>query len=340
MRKYLLIAFCTYGTMLIEDRLEIIVFEVIKIQEKGGMNANYPGLVKKWMCVSLALLVLAVLFVVIFAGKSSTSRGLTWAADGKQADANQAPVDVNEQPEQKRKEPDDKKVLRPEHSHPAFAQRIQERARMVAMYIQGAGIRDPNVSKALRTVPRHAFVRRGDLYRAYRDHPIPIGLGQTISQPYIVAYMTEALKLDPNSRVLEIGTGSGYQAAVCAEIAKEVYTIEILEELANSANKRLKELGYRNVFVKAADGYFGWKQKGPFDAIIVTCAAGFIPPPLIRQLKPNGRMILPRGSPFGAQTLVLITKDRKGKVYSRSLLPVRFVPMVGQVNKADRLPKK
>ena len=152
--------------------------------------------------------------------------------------------------------------------------------------------------------------------------------------------MTEALKLSPKLKVLEIGTGSGYQAAVCAEIVQEVYTIEILEELAKSAKERLKELGYRNVFVKAADGYFGWKEKGPFDAIIVTCAAGFVPPPLIEQLKPDGRMILPVGSPYGAQWLVLITKDDKGKVRSKELFPVRFVPMVGQIDKAKKPSEK
>jgi len=204
---------------------------------------------------------------------------------------------------------------------------------MVATQIRDRGIRDPNVLSAMFTVPRHAFVRPDDWRRAYGDHPLPIGLGQTISQPYIVAYMTQALRLGPDSKVLEVGTGSGYQAAVCAEIAKEVYTIEILEELAESAKERLAELGYANVFVRAGDGYFGWPQKGKFDAIIVTCAAGFVPPPLIEQLKPNGKMILPLGSPFGAQTLVLVTIDDKGRPHSRSLLPVRFVPMIGSVTK-------
>jgi protein-L-isoaspartate(D-aspartate) O-methyltransferase len=206
--------------------------------------------------------------------------------------------------------------------------------------IRRRDIRDPNVLASLSTVPRHEFVRRSDSRRAYGDHPIPIGLGQTISQPYIVAYMTEALKLNPDYKVLEIGTGSGYQAAVCAEIVREVYTIEIIEELAKSAGKRLKKLGYGNVFVKAADGYFGWEEKGPFDAIIITAAAGLVPPPLVEQLKPDGRMILPLGSPYGAQTLVLITKDDKGQVHSEGLLPVRFVPMVGRVTEAKRPPKK
>lgn len=244
--------------------------------------------------------------------------------------------DSNEQPERKQKTPAERKIPRPEHTHPAFIQRGDEREKMVARQIRARDIRDPNVLRSLRTVPRHSFVRPGDLRRAYSDQPLPIGLGQTISQPYIVGYMTDALKLKPHFKVLEVGTGSGYQAAVCAELVREVYTIEIIEELANSAKQRLKELGYRNVSVKAADGYFGWKQKGPFDAIIVTCAAGFVPLPLIEQLKPDGKMILPLGSPFGAQTLVLITKDDKARPRSRHLLPVRFVPMLGRVIKADQ----
>jgi protein-L-isoaspartate(D-aspartate) O-methyltransferase len=219
---------------------------------------------------------------------------------------------------------------RPRHDHAAFAERVGERRRMVSVQIEARGVKDPNVLRALNTVPRHMFVRRRDLRRAYSDQPLPIGLGQTISQPYIVGYMTEALGLDPNSRVLEIGTGSGYQAAVCAEIASEVYSVEILEDLAGSAGDRLEELGYPNVEVKAADGYFGWEQEGPFDAIIVTCAAAMVPPPLIEQLEPDGRMVLPLGSPFGAQWLVMVTKSG-GSVRSESLLPVRFVPMVGRV---------
>jgi len=281
----------------------------------------------------LSLLVLLALFLGIFAIKDSTRPELTFVSEDKEADANQPPTDANERSEPKQKATKDKKVLRPEHTHPAFTQRLTERAKMVSWQIRDRGVDDPNTLASLRTVPRHAFVRPGDLRRAYSDQPLPIGLGQTISQPYIVAYMTEALKLRPGFKVLEVGTGSGYQAAVCAEIVREVYTIEILEELAESARKRMKELGYRNVFVKAADGYFGWAENGPFDAIIVTCAAGFVPPPLIKQLKPDGKMILPLGSPFGAQTLVLITRDDKGRVRSRRLLPVRFVPMLGQIKK-------
>jgi len=237
-------------------------------------------------------------------------------------------------------DPNDNKPQRPEHQHPAFRERVQERARMVAEQIQARDVNDPNVLKAMRIVPRHAFVRPGEQLYAYNDHPLPIGLGQTISQPYIVAFMTEALKLDPNDKVLEIGTGSGYQAAVCAEIAREVYTIEIIEELAKSAARKLKELGYRNVFVRAGDGYLGWPEKAPFDAIIGTAAAGRIPPPLIEQLKPGGRMILPVEGRFGFQYLVLITKDSKGNLRQKNVMPVQFVPMTGQVEKSERQSKK
>ena len=263
----------------------------------------------------LFLSVLAVLFAIIFVVDSSIGPAFVFASEDKKVDANQPP--------------------RPDHNHPAFAQRVDDRQKMVTHQIQAPrrDIRDPNVLRAMLTVPRHSLVRKHDQRRAYYDSPIPIGLGQTISQPFIVAYMTEALKLRPGFKVLEIGTGSGYQAAVCAEIVREVYTIEIIEALAKSAKERLKELGYRNVFARAGDGYYGWAEHGPFDAIIVTAAAGVVPPPLIEQLKPGGRMILPLGSPYGAQTLVLITKNDKGKVRSRHLLPVRFVPMTGRVIK-------
>jgi len=228
---------------------------------------------------------------------------------------------------------------RPQHTHPAFKQRRREREQMVARQIAARRIRDPNVLAAMRTVPRHAFVRPQDRRLAYADHPLPIGHGQTISQPYIVAFMTEALKLTPDAKVLEIGTGSGYQAAVCAEIAKEVYTIEIIEALAKSAAERLKDLGYNNVFVKVGDGYFGWPEKAPFDAIIGTAAAGKIPPPLLEQLKPGGRMILPQTSPYGLQFLVLVTKDQKGRIHKQRVMPVRFVPMTGEVTKQKTKPK-
>ena len=211
---------------------------------------------------------------------------------------------------------------------------------MVAKQIQARDVNDPNVLKAMRIVPRHAFIPPDRQRYAYADHPLPIGLGQTISQPYIVAFMTEALKLKPDFRVLEIGTGSGYQAAVCAEIAQEVYTIEIVEGLAKSAKKLLKELGYPNVFVRAGDGYFGWPEKAPFDAIIGTAAAERIPPPLIKQLKPGGRMILPFETALGFQYLVLITKDDKGNIHKKNVMPVRFVPMTGEVTKPQKKSKK
>ncbi|UCF44628.1 MAG: protein-L-isoaspartate(D-aspartate) O-methyltransferase [Planctomycetota bacterium] len=278
------------------------------------------------MPVTLGLLVLAALFV----GSSL----LTLAAEKKDAEPNQ--------PKQKQKaaKKKEKKPPRPDHSYPAFTERTKERNRLVSRWIERQGVRDPNVLTAMRTVPRHEFVRPGDSRRAYGDHPISIGLGQTISQPYIVAYMTEALNLRPEHKVLEVGTGSGYQAAVCAEIAQQVYTIEIIEALAKSAKQRLKKLGYPNVSVKAADGYFGWPEHAPFDAIIVTAAAGLVPPPLTEQLKPNGRMILPLGSPYGSQTLVLITKDDKGEVRSKGVMGVRFVPMTGHILESKRPPKK
>jgi protein-L-isoaspartate(D-aspartate) O-methyltransferase len=251
--------------------------------------------------------------------------------------ANQAPQDKD--PE--RKEPNDVNAPpRPLHKHKAFRERSKQRERMVAVQIQSRQVKDPNVLRAMRTVPRHAFVRPGEQAYAYNDHPLPIAEGQTISQPYIVAFMTETLRLRRGDRVLEIGTGSGYQAAVCAEIAREVYTIEIVEPLAKSATKKLKELGYPNVFVRAGDGYFGWPQKAPFDAIIGTAAAGRIPQPLIEQLKPGGRMILPCEDRLGWQYLVLVTKDDKGNIEKKNVMPVRFVPMTGRVQKPEAGSKK
>jgi len=274
------------------------------------------------MYIAMSLLVVSAFFSIIS------------AAESKKADPNQIASDAND-PNQK-----DKRVLPPTHNHPAFNQFYEERQKMVHGQIAWRNVRDPNVLYAMRTVPRHAFVRPDDIHQAYDDCPLPIGLGQTISQPYIVAFMTEALALKPDSKVLEIGTGSGYQAAVCAEIAAEVYTIEIIKELAESAEKRLKELGYRNVSVKAGDGYFGWKEKAPFDAIIGTAAAGQIPPPLLEQLKPGGRMILPVEDRLGFQYLVLIIKDQKGNLHQENVMPVRFVPMTGEVKKNEAKSKK
>ena len=260
--------------------------------------------------------------------------------DQPPTEPNKPSVEPNQPPGQVLEDPNDKKVLRPTHKHPAYTERIVERARMVDWQIEARTVKDPNVLSAMRIVPRHVFVRSTEQRSAYNDNPLPIGYEQTISQPYIVAFMTDVLKLTRNSKVLEIGTGSGYQAAVCAEIAQQVYTIEIVEELAKSAKKRLKELGYRNVFTKAGDGFFGWPEHAPFDAIIGTAAAGRIPEPLIEQLKPGGRMILPYGSPRGLQYLVLVTKDKEGNIRRRNVMPVRFVPMTGEVQKPEEKSKE
>jgi protein-L-isoaspartate(D-aspartate) O-methyltransferase len=200
---------------------------------------------------------------------------------------------------------------------------------MVRYQIEDRNVRDQGVLAAMRTVPRHEFVPERYRDQAYNDHPLPIGLGQTISQPYIVAFMTELLKLKPEDRVFELGTGSGYQAAVASKMAGSVYTMEIYRDLADSARERLEALEYKNVHSRYGDGYFGWKEKAPFDAIIVTAAADHIPPPLIEQLKPGGRLIIPLGSPFSIQQLVLVTKDLKGKVSERPVIAVRFVPLLG-----------
>ena len=211
----------------------------------------------------------------------------------------------------------------------------ESRLRMVDRDIQRRGIKDARVLAAMRKVPRHLLVPERYRDQAYKDHPLPIGEGQTISQPYVVALMTEALELKPHFRVLEIGTGSGYQAAVLAEIAAEVYSIEIKEDLANRARRDLKRLGYQNVMVKCGDGYLGWAEFAPFDAIIITAAANHIPPPLVKQLKEGGRMILPLGSTVYYQTLTLIDK-KKGDITMRQMGSVRFVPMTGEVRKKRR----
>ncbi|MHC4294986.1 MAG: protein-L-isoaspartate(D-aspartate) O-methyltransferase [Planctomycetota bacterium] len=209
---------------------------------------------------------------------------------------------------------------------PRFTARQNERDAMVST-IRSYSLNDKSVLDAMALVPRHEFVPRKLSRRAYADSPLPIGYAQTISQPYIVAEMTRQLQLRETSRVLEIGTGSGYQAAVLAEFTPHVYTIEIVEPLADSAARRLKRLGYDVIEVRHADGYYGWSEKGPFDGIIVTCAAGQIPPPLIEQLAPGGRMVIPVGARFAVQTLMLVTKDSQGKIRSKALMPVRFVPL-------------
>lgn len=201
-----------------------------------------------------------------------------------------------------------------------------QRERMVERQIQARGIQDPATLEAMRRVPRHLFVPEDRRRYAYADRPVPIGYGQTISQPFIVAYMTELLQPRPGMQVLEIGAGSGYQAAVLAEILDEVYTVEIIGELAEWGEANLRNAGYDHVRLKHADGYHGWEEHAPFDAIIVTAAADHVPPPLLDQLRDGGRMVIPVGSPFLTQTLMLITRDGDD-IVSQSLLPVRFVPL-------------
>lgn len=202
---------------------------------------------------------------------------------------------------------------------------VKTREKMVEEQIEKRGISQRSTLDAMKKVPRHKFVPNNLHDRAYDDGPLPIGYGQTISQPYIVAFMTEVIDPKPGQKVLEIGTGSGYQAAVLAEIVDSVFTIEIITELYKSSEKRIKELGYKNVLCKNADGYHGWKKYATFDAIVVTAAAEYIPPPLIEQLKDGGKMIIPVGSPFLNQTLILVEKQGED-IITTSLLPVRFVP--------------
>jgi len=205
----------------------------------------------------------------------------------------------------------------------------QQRVQMVQTQIKRRGVTNPSVLQAMLAVKRHLFVRRWDRGSAYRDNPLPIGHGQTISQPYIVALMTELLELSPGDKALEVGTGSGYQAAILAKIVKQVYTIEIVKPLAKKARERLKDLNYKNVKVQTGDGYYGWEEHAPFDVIIVTAAASHIPPPLIKQLKPGGRMVIPVGPQFFVQHLLLVEKQHDGTITQRSMLPVRFVPLTG-----------
>jgi protein-L-isoaspartate(D-aspartate) O-methyltransferase len=306
----------------------------IKELEGNKMAATNLWQFKKWFYAAVCLVIVPWIFTIAFG--SGCAKEPEEIVAPQEAQVNQAAVEAR----QEQKESGEKEPLRFEHEHPAFAERVEERQRMVARQIQARNVRDPNVLKAMRTVPRHAFIRFMEQRHAYADSPLPIGFEQTISQPYIVAFMTEALQLKPNSKVLEIGTGSGYQAAVCAEIAEKVYTIEIVEGLAKRAKKDLKELGYSNVITRFGDGYFGWKEEAPFDAIIGTAAAGRIPEPLLEQIKPGGRMILPYGSPRGFQYLVVVTKDKEGKIRKQNVMPVRFVPMTGEVMKPEKVEEK
>jgi protein-L-isoaspartate(D-aspartate) O-methyltransferase len=220
----------------------------------------------------------------------------------------------------------------PSYSMGASDEYMKERREMVEHDLKGRGIRDEKVLRAMSKIERHLFVDQKYRDEAYDDHPLPIDEGQTISQPYVVAMMTEALKLKPSDKVLEIGTGSGYQAAVLTEIVDKVYTIEIRKKLAEKAEKLLDTLGYENIEVKHDDGYYGWEKYAPFDAIIVTASANHIPPPLIKQLKEGGRLIIPLGSTLYFQVLTLATK-KDDELKIRQMGPVAFVPMTGEVRK-------
>ena len=204
------------------------------------------------------------------------------------------------------------------------------REEMVKTQIESRGVKDEDVLSVMRDVPRHLFIDESLWPKAYSDGPLPIGHGQTISQPYIVAFMTELLRPDTHHMVLEIGTGSGYQAAVLAKLVHHVYTIEIVPELGRNAKAALKRLGYDNISVRVGDGYKGWPEEEPFDRIIVTAAPEKVPEALVDQLKPGGRMVLPVGPRWWGQDLLVIEKDERGKVVRKNTIPVRFVPMVRQ----------
>jgi len=222
--------------------------------------------------------------------------------------------------------------------HPAFSERVAERAEMVRTGIENypyEPVHDPMVLKAMRKVPRHCFVPEQYSRQAYQNSPLPIGYNQTISQPFIVAHMTEMLEIERGHRILEIGTGSGYQAAVLGELCDHVYSMEIVEPLGQSAAKLLRELGYQGIHVRTGNGYKGWPDEAPFDRIIVTCAPDEIPEPLLQQLAPGGRLVIPVGKPYRTQYMVVVTKDKKGRITKESKYPVRFVPMTGKSSQQE-----
>lgn len=206
---------------------------------------------------------------------------------------------------------------------------IEQDVRATSLYLDKEAL-DPRVMAAIARVPRHEFVPAEQRPHAYANRPLPIGHGQTISQPYIVALMSDLIKPQADDVVLELGTGSGYQAAMLAELTGQVYSIEIIEALGSQAAARLSRLGYDNVTTRIGDGYYGWEEHAPFDAIVVTAAASHVPPPLVAQLKPGGRMVIPVGSRFLTQQLVLIEKDPGGQLITRQILPVKFVPLTGE----------
>lgn len=217
-----------------------------------------------------------------------------------------------------------------EWNRPRFSERTDEREKLVREIRSRGEIDDPDVLDAIRHVPRHLFVPENFRNQAYENSPLPIGHGQTISQPFVVAFMTQMLNLEPGDKVLEIGTGSGYHSAVLSELTPHVYSIEIVRELGEAASELYEKLGYNTIRTKIGDGYFGWEEHAPFDAIIVTAAAGHIPSPLIEQLKPGGIMAIPIGDPYQAQVLMKVEKTKKGEIRTERILPVRFVPMTGE----------
>ncbi len=216
-------------------------------------------------------------------------------------------------------------------SKPRFEERSEERARLVEEGVRAEGVSDEEVLEAMREVPRHLFMPQSQRPSAYVNSALPIGQGQTISQPFIVGYMTELLEVGEGDKVLEIGTGSGYQAAVLSEITPRIYTIEIREALGKQARERFERLGYHTIESRIGDGYKGWEEHAPFDRIILTAAAPEIPQPLLDQLRPEGVLIMPMGQENAVQMLVRVTKDKSGEIREESIIPVRFVPMTGEI---------
>ncbi len=306
--------------------------------EGKGKKAAFRGRLLRWSRFAPTVLCASLLLLTSVGCPPQQPPGLPVES------AEPAPPAPAEQEEPAEVEPTEPPIVVPEQPEkpiewkkPRFEEREQERERMVRTQIAGRGraVKDEGVLEAMRQVPRHLFVPPEHSRAAYADRPLRIGHGQTISQPYIVAYMTELLQVEPGERVLEIGTGSGYQAAVLTELTPHVYSIEIIKELAEQAAERLKKLGYDTVRVKAADGYFGWVEHAPFDGIIVTCVAGHIPPPLLEQLKPGGRMVIPVGGVYETQFLVVVSKDEEGNTRSEQVLPVQFVPMTGRAQEGS-----
>jgi protein-L-isoaspartate(D-aspartate) O-methyltransferase len=275
------------------------------------MAATEPPTPARWIAIgtAMALLAAAAIGVTIMAFWSNLFRDAVDSA---------LPPDTRQE------------ALAPRHEDDPFA---AARQRMVDEQLRGRDITDPNVLKAMGRVARDRFAPTEMQSRAYEDHPLPIGLGQTISQPYIVALMTQLARPTPPSRALEIGVGSGYQTAILAELCKEVYGVEILRPLADGARERLAALGYRNVTIRCGDGYRGWPEHAPFDVILVTAAPDHVPQPLLEQLAPGGRLVIPVGRGF--QELLLIEKRADGSLNRRSVAPVQFVPMTGEAERGE-----